>query len=227
METCNPAREVEAGQQKGGHYYCSNCGCHATRANEMDYALNCPLVSFQDRVHVNIIMKPGTISRSNTLKLKPKPINSLSRQQLEQELGAIGTYMYSIHRKDQARSSLLVQTPHKPLKDLHLDNYEILSTEPLHDIGHHIENIFTELPHHLKDEEKKAVEDSVRNHVPNSGKESKRGVDYQAVLIKIMYSIYIPTVSEIQRVLYSTNEKRTPNIILRYYNIITGTMIFF
>jgi hypothetical protein len=29
----NPAREVEAGQQKGGHYFCSNCGCHAERVN--------------------------------------------------------------------------------------------------------------------------------------------------------------------------------------------------
>ena len=88
----NPAREVEAGQQKGGHYYCSNCGWHATRVNELDHALNCPLISFEDRVSTGIIMKPGTVSRSNTMNLKIKPINSLSRQQLEQELGARGIF---------------------------------------------------------------------------------------------------------------------------------------
>ena len=46
----NPAREVEAGQQKGRHYFCSNCGCHAERVHELDHVLNCPIISFQDRM---------------------------------------------------------------------------------------------------------------------------------------------------------------------------------
>ena len=58
--------------------------------------------------------------------------------------------------------ALLVHTPDVPLEDLHLTNYEILPTEPLHDIGHHIENVFTELPHHLEDKERQVFEDCVR-----------------------------------------------------------------
>jgi hypothetical protein len=48
----------------------------------------------------------------------------------------------------------LVHTPNVPLQDIHLANYETLPTEQLHDIGHHIEIIFTELPHHLEDKER-------------------------------------------------------------------------
>jgi hypothetical protein len=59
--------------------------------------------------------------------------------------------------------ALLVHTPDVPLEDLHLANYEILPTEPLQDIGHHIENVFTELPHHLEDKERQVFEDCVKS----------------------------------------------------------------
>ena len=78
----SPARQFESGQQKGGNYFCSNCGCHATWVKELDDALRCPLVSLEDRV--NTIMKPGTVPRANTLLQKAKALNVLSREQLEQ-----------------------------------------------------------------------------------------------------------------------------------------------
>jgi hypothetical protein len=33
--------------------------------------------------------------------------------------------------------------------------------DQLHDIGHHIENIFTELPNHLSDEESRLLEEAI------------------------------------------------------------------
>ena len=71
----SPARQFECGQQKGGHYYCSNCGCHAVMVDDIHHALNCPLVSLQDRV--DKIME-GTISKKKSLKFNSKPLKSLS-----------------------------------------------------------------------------------------------------------------------------------------------------
>ncbi|CAB4006663.1 Hypothetical predicted protein [Paramuricea clavata] len=59
-------------------------------------------------------------------------------------------------------TALLVYTPDVPLEDLHLADCEILPTKPFHDIGHHIENVFTELPHYLEDKERQVSEDCVK-----------------------------------------------------------------
>ena len=66
----SPSRQFENGQQKGGNYVCSTCGCHATRVNELDHALSRPLISLEDRV--TAIMKHGTVSRANTLVTEGK-----------------------------------------------------------------------------------------------------------------------------------------------------------
>lgn len=233
----NPAREVEAGQRKGGHYFCSNSGCHAERVNELDHVLNCPIVSFQDRM--DTVMKLGTVSRANSIKQKLKPLSNLSKKQLEKELGARGIYDGKTKQELQAKldmelhgiqrvPALLVHTPDEPLKNLHPANYEILPAEPLHDIGHHIENVLTELPHHLEDKKRQVFDDCVSTCL--DGKDSKRGVDYRAALLKITaYSqqnkslsetpiFILETLSEMQRVLYCEEEKRNPRLILRYYN---------
>ena len=233
----NPAREVEAGQQKGGHYFCSNCGCHAERVNELDHVLNCPIVSFQDRM--DTVMKLGTVSRANSIKQKLKPLSNLSKMQLEKELGARGIYDGKTKQELQAKldmelhgiqrvPALLVHTPNVALKNLNLENYEILPAEPLHDVGHHIENVLTELPHHLEDKERQIFEDCVSACL--DGKDSKCGVDYRAALLKITaYSqqnkslsetpiLILETLTEMQRILYCEEEKRNPRLILRYYN---------
>ena len=38
-----------------------------------------------------------------------------------------------------------------------IGNYEVLPTEPLHEIKEHIANVLTELPSHLENEEKKCI----------------------------------------------------------------------
>ena len=233
----NPAREVEAGQQKGGHYFCSNCGCHAERVNELDHALNCPIISFQNRI--DAVMKLGTVSRANSIKQKLKPLSSLSKKELEKELGARGIYDGNTKQELQAKldmelhgiqrvPALLVNVPDVSLDDLHLADYEILPTEPLHDIGHHIENVLAELPHHLAEKEKQVFEKCVSTCL--DGKDSKRGFDYRVALLKTTaYAqqnkslsetplLILETLSEMQQILYCEEEKRSPCLILRYYN---------
>ena len=83
----SPARQFEQGQQKGGNYFC-DCGCHASMTDDLAYAQSCHLYSLQERV--NAIMKPGTVSRQNTVQGMTKPLACLSRAQLEKKLGARG-----------------------------------------------------------------------------------------------------------------------------------------
>ena len=45
--------------------------------------------------------------------------------------------------------ALLFTSPDQTLESINCVSYEILSFEPLHDIGKHIENLLTELPDHL------------------------------------------------------------------------------
>ena len=49
----------------------------------------------------------------------------------------------------QRMPALLSYVPHKSLIELNLGDYEILKNDPLHDISHHIQNIYDELPYHL------------------------------------------------------------------------------
>ena len=45
--------------------------------------------------------------------------------------------------------ALLFTSPDQTLESINCASYEILSFEPLHDIGKHIENLLAELPDHL------------------------------------------------------------------------------
>lgn len=78
--------------------------------------------------------------------------------------------------------ALHFNNPQESLSELCLQEYEILPCEPLHDVGHHIENVFTELPAHLKERESKATEESLELCLGN--KDSKRTADYRSALVK-------------------------------------------
>ena len=56
-------------------------------------------------------------------------------------------------------------------------DYEVLPTEPLHDIKEHIANVLTELPPHLEKEEKNALE-QIKEYALG-GKKKLRGCDYR------------------------------------------------
>ena len=231
----SPGRQFENGTQKGGNYFCE-CGCHAARTDEIDHALSCPLISFEERIKA--FLKHGSVTRVNTLLHKVKPLKDLSPEQLQRELAARGIYNGKIKQElknlldmemhgMQRVPALLINNPKKPLKELCLDRYEVLPVEPLHDVGHHIDNILTELPHHLEKKKEKLQETISASY---AGKESKRGVDHREALIKVTCFAsqkaiisgkelsLLRTLIEIQRILYSPDEKRNVQQILRYYN---------
>ena len=232
----NPMRAFEAGQQKGGHYFCSCCGIHCGMTNEIDHALNQSFISLQERQ--DHILK-GTISKRNSLDLKAKPLKDLKKRELEEELSSRGIYngtkkgeLQDLLTEEmcgkQRVPALLFNNPKASLGDYCLPTYEILPCEPLHDISHHIENVLQEVPAHLTEPESKLLQESTNLCLGN--KESKRGCDYRTALVKITGVLHqsnimtekalalFDTLVEMQRILYTLEKKRTPALILRYYN---------
>ena len=127
----------------------------------------------------------------------------------------------------QRVSALLFNQPQANLEDLGLDRYEVLPTELLHDISHHIENFLTEIPHHLSSVHGNIIKD-VKSALQD--KECNRGVDYRAAIIKVAgyaeqtgkfppeVMQLINSLVEMQGILYAPDRERTPALILRYYN---------
>lgn len=186
----SPLRAFEAGQQKGGNYLCSTCGIHCIMVPDIDHALNCELQTLQDR---QTTIMQGTIARRKSLLCKAKPLKGLSKKELADELASrrqcsTGTKkdLQDLLNKflcgKQRVPALLIHNPEAPLEQLHLGWYEILPCEPLHDIGHHIENVLTELPCHLPDPAAQLINECIDLCLGN--KDCKRTVDYRVALIK-------------------------------------------
>lgn len=232
----SPLRAFEAGHQKGGNYFCSSCGVFFNMVSEIDHVLNCQLNSLQDRQDKVL---SGSVAKRKSLQQKAKPLQDLTKRELEEELGS--RHIYSGKKKMELQSllteemcgmqrvpALLFNTPLASLQHLGLDDYEILPAEPLHDIGNHINNVFTELPYHLSPEESKVLQESIETCL--ASKESKRTVDYRAALVKTTGYAHqsgimsdkvlglLDSLVEIQRILYLPDEKRSPSIILRFCN---------
>ena len=232
----SPARQLEAGQQKGGNFYCSACGAYAQQAYQLDICFSCHYLSLSDRQQ---LVLAGPLGRKNSLAKSPKPFKNLKKDELIRELNARGIYegdkkneLEKILAEDlhgvQRVPALLYTNPTSTLQSINCDKYEILSFEPLHDIGKHIENIFTELPHHLPEREAIAVKDVITCTI--GGKETKRTFDYRCALIilakqsfKIISSKLVQhlltTLVEIQGIAYSSEAERTPKSVLRMHNM--------
>ena len=104
-----------------------------------------------------------------------------------------------------------------------LQHYEILDCEQLHDVKHHIENMYAELPHHLNKAEKKLMEDysiitwtqrnKKRNRLPQNFNKIKHFTERENWHLKILSSL-----CNIQDILYAGEMKRTVENILRLHN---------
>ena len=62
-----------------------------------------------------------------------------------------------------------------------IGNYDVLPTEPPHDIKEHIANVLAELPSHLENEGKNALQDIIECSL--GGKEKLRGCDFRLAAV--------------------------------------------
>lgn len=88
----------------------------------------------------------------------PKPFDNLRVAELREELHARGDYDTDKVKDDlqkkldntlcgvQRVPTMLLLDPQQPLAQLHLEDYTVLDSEPLHDLKGHFLHLFAELP---------------------------------------------------------------------------------
>ena len=69
------------------------------------------------------------------------------------------------------------------LKDINMENYEILKNEPLHDVSKQTKNLYEEMPNHVP----KGMRSSFKKVISASynGKEAKKGADHNESLVYV------------------------------------------
>lgn len=233
----SPAAAFEAGQQKGGHYFCYGCKLHAECSSSLVHTYKLKAISLQDRIDL-IHKSPSSTQRlrnGNTKvlenldkagvidELHQRKINFCSSTPLKDLREKLTSEMHGVQRLPAIMFGRTDQT----LKELNLESYEILCNEPLHDVSNHIKNIYEELPRHLG-EDKKNVSDMI--HASFNNKEAKNSADHRKSLLVVTnwFSKHLPnsfgygllqTLAEMQEILYMPDSKRCPRTVLRLMNV--------
>ncbi|KAL9977624.1 hypothetical protein ACROYT_G015050 [Oculina patagonica] len=122
--------------------------------------------------------------------------------------------------------ALLINDQDKSLKDINLGMYEVLPTEPLHDVKEHISNVVSEIIPHPNDNEKALFEKTLE--LVAGTKDQLRASDYQEMAIVLAKQLLgfvsdkvqtlLDTLTEISSILYVKPEERCPRNILRLHN---------
>ena len=232
-----PSLQFEAGQQKGGHYYCAGCGVHGLGGYDIAYAFRCPYTSLEARRRMVL---QGQVGRRHSILKKPKPFDKLCKADLELELMSRQLWTLNMKTCKDLQASLtaelkgvqrvptpLFANPLATLEELNLQLYELLLCEPLHDVSKHIENLYIELPHHMKEGDAKLLNEALEATI--YAKEVKRGSDFRLSLLKICSYLdgkisdnimeLLQSLLEIQPVLYLKEDQRNPREVLRYHNM--------
>ena len=142
------------------------------------------------------------------------------RQELEKDFDELRRGIVNV-------PALLQGCPETNVGHLCLDKYEISPVEPLHDVKGHLSNLIDEIRPLLKGEAKKRV-DVIANSV--LGKETLRCSDYRKGAILMLKALQetipdspltamLSTAVEITELLYSRQENRTKQSVLRLHNL--------
>ena len=132
--------------------------------------------------------------------------------------------MYGIQRLP----ARLCQNPADNLDGLFLQHYEILNNEPLHDVSHHTQNLYEEIPSHLPKDFKQSLKKIIHNSF--NGKEANNSSNYREIVLILCVWLtekhlghfatgIFTTLVEIQEILYGTDQHRNRVSILRLHNI--------
>lgn len=232
MSGDSPAVELEDGTQKGGHRGCTGCDGDMRNGYDYEYMAYRSYKSLQEKQ--TLVMK-GKFGKDCT---KLYPFKKLKVGELRQELRSrnLNSEGLQIDLKERLAEALggpvrlpalLFGEEDLSLSDLHLDNYEVISLEPLHACLNHIATILKKLPLHITDPDTLSMLEETLHLTLN--KEKLRATDYRRALLKVtiqmahlldedekMLLLYF---CEMQSIYYESEEKRCPRQVLRLYNI--------
>ena len=120
---------------------------------------------------------------------------------------------------------LLYSNDFKEIKNA-LPDYEILPVEPCHDIPGHIKNVYTEIPHHLNQNEKEILEHAINTSFTKE--DTKRSLDYcKSIIIVTTYcrgkicsfaQLLLETLVNRQMLLYTGENKKNEKHIFWFNN---------
>lgn len=230
----HPAAQFEQGSKQGGTYKCGACGCKETLFSDQAHAL----------VHVWRPLKQlqslaiGGAFGTHTGIIRP--FHNLKVDELKKELRARGVRLEKGVVKSELQlklddilrgvtrvPALLLDNPTQSLSSLGLERYEVIASEPLHDLKGHIINLITELPHVLPPGETATK----CNHLINCclAKEKKSGADLRRVVIQIYLLLkdldcsskillLLQTIIKVGEISYSLDDCRSPRQLLQMYN---------
>lgn len=233
MNGDNPANEHEDGTQKGGHYGCPGCEGDMRRASEYDYMAYQKYKTLEEKKQ---LVCKGNFGKTNT----PEPFKNLKVDELKKELRARGKEargskkelqddLTDLLRGTSRVPALLFGNENYSLKDLNIEDYEVLFFEPLHTCLNHIANLFKELPLHMTNLDALLVFKEVTSLALN--KDKLRATDYRRALIKLTIALtkkdlltedeskILLLFCEMMSVYYQNDDKRNPRAVLRLYNI--------
>ena len=121
----------------------------------------------------------------------------------------------------------MYNNPFDTLESVNLSKYEILFTEPLHDISKQIKNLYQEIPYHIPKNKTKDVRQI--SDISFNGKDAKNSPDYRKNLLIVAkwFSDNLPehffnkillSMCNIQAITYYSEKKRSLQSILRLYS---------
>ena len=162
----DPSAQLETGKQKGGNYFCPICPIKATQTYS-------PQILFSADVETPEMNQKkvldGPVASAN-IKHGKFPFSNLTKGNLVTEVRGRSLIEES-HKTKQLMEYALTQklcgvtmvpallygNEFKEIRNA-LQDYEIMPVEPCYDIPVHIKNVYTELPHHLNQNEKEILE---------------------------------------------------------------------
>ncbi|XP_071138708.1 uncharacterized protein [Mytilus edulis] len=174
------------------------------------------------------------------------PFQNLKKEELIDELEERGVDTFHMNLKSRLQEeltsvlhgicrppALLMTQPDKTSTEMNIEGYEVMPCEPLHDICNIVQNIITELPHHVENKETKAELENFCSKTIGD-KNQIKGSDARHFAIQLAQYVsteqqhnkisedtvnLIQVLVEIINIAYSSEEKRSPRQILRLYNL--------
>ena len=233
-----PARQFEAGQQRGGNFSCI-CGIRSEDHNNLQCSFLSKVSSLEERRQV---FTKGLLWRN--LSTTSCPFRGLRKDDIAMELEARG---YNTLRKSkpelqqqlqeelhgiQRPPALICPNPEKTANSINCSLYEVIACEPLHDITNIVEHIIVELPCHIKETDvQKQFEQFSESTVAE--KNQLKGSDarlYAVKLAKFVQNLHkenklnenvlklCNSLVEIINICYRKHDTRNQQQILRLYN---------
>ena len=217
----------------GGHYPCVGCDAKSSTFDDLAYCYHANCITLEDR-------RTFILNGASWKRKKINPLNDLRIADLRCELQTRGISTCGKKRVELDKELLQLQkgisnipallqpTPEMTLSSAKLENYEVCPTEPLHDLKGHFSALITAASS-IAEEEVSVILNEVKESVLN--KNTLRCSDYRKAIVTIYTKLekctsqslmteLFRTATEISRLMYAHDTRRTPKAILRLHNTV-------